>query len=504
MNFVSESARILAVFPTPSISHQVVFRPLTQELARRGHEVVVITTDPAYPKGEAPGNLTEVDVHDVSYTIWSKVMSMTSTGKRQDLHSQVEFSLRLFGEIFEKQIQSDEVRAIIRNKKQKFDLLIVEALIAPTLAFSHIFKAPVIQISSFTSVRGDYEAMGAPTHPILYPEMTNQKLYNLSIWERLSVVWRWLLIRDLYGDIEVLENEMLKRNFGPSMPELAELRNNVDMLFLNMHPIWEDNRPVPPGVVFMGSIHQNPVKELPKELKSYLDDSKSGVIYVNLGTNIESILPAEKVQTMLKVFSKMPQNILLKWNAVELNTSSTNIKISKWFPQSDLLRHPKVKLFITQGGLQATNEAISAGVPLIGIPMFGDQWFNVEKYVKHNIGLRVDVDSITEESFENAISTVLNNKSYRKSIIRLRSIMRDEPMSGLQRAVWWTEHVLRHGGARHLRAPAANISWGQYLELELLVILLALVLSVIIALLGAVYFAWVYWEYTDDKKVKTS
>lgn len=46
----NESARILAVYPTPSISHQVVFRPLMQELAKRGHDVVVITADPAFQK----------------------------------------------------------------------------------------------------------------------------------------------------------------------------------------------------------------------------------------------------------------------------------------------------------------------------------------------------------------------------------------------------------------------------------------------------------------------
>lgn len=46
----NEAARILAIFPAPSISHQVVFRPLTQALAKRGHEIVVITPDPAFQK----------------------------------------------------------------------------------------------------------------------------------------------------------------------------------------------------------------------------------------------------------------------------------------------------------------------------------------------------------------------------------------------------------------------------------------------------------------------
>lgn len=100
-----EAARILAVFPTPSISHQVVFRPLTQELARRGHEVVVVTTDPAFPKGQAPLNLTEIDVHDLSYSAWKRFVE-TSDGTHDDWLSKVEIALNLLLHIFEQQMKA--------------------------------------------------------------------------------------------------------------------------------------------------------------------------------------------------------------------------------------------------------------------------------------------------------------------------------------------------------------------------------------------------------------
>ncbi|CAH2058054.1 unnamed protein product, partial [Iphiclides podalirius] len=73
-------------------------------------------------------------------------------------------------------------------------------------------------------------------------------------------------------------------------------------------------------------------------------------------------------------------------------------------------RHPNVKLFITQGGLQSTDEAITAGVPLIGIPMLGDQWYNVEKYVHHGIGVRLDIENLTEELLKNAIIEVAEDE----------------------------------------------------------------------------------------------
>lgn len=35
-------------------------------------------------------------------------------------------------------------------------------------------------------------------------------------------------------------------------------------------------------------------------------------------------------------------------------------------------------------------------------------------------------------------------------------------MSGLEKAVWWTEYVIRHNGAHHLKNPALNMPWYQY------------------------------------------
>lgn len=72
--------------------------------------------------------------------------------------------------------------------------------------------------------------------------------------------------------------------------------------------------------------------------------------------------------------------------------------------------HPNVKLFITQGGLQSTDETINAAVPVIGIPMLGDQWYNVENYVDHKIGLQLDITTLTEKDFLDAVLTVVSEK----------------------------------------------------------------------------------------------
>ena len=75
-----------------------------------------------------------------------------------------------------------------------------------------------------------------------------------------------------------------------------------------------------------------------QELKSYLDSSKNGVIYISFGTNVEpSSLPPERLQILVKVLGRVPYDVLWKWNKDELPGKTENMRISKWLPQSDLL-----------------------------------------------------------------------------------------------------------------------------------------------------------------------
>lgn len=41
--------------------------------------------------------------------------------------------------------------------------------------------------------------------------------------------------------------------------------------------------------------------------------------------------------------------------------------------------------------------------------MIADQWYNVEKYVHHKIGLKLDISTLTKEGLINAIETVITN-----------------------------------------------------------------------------------------------
>lgn len=79
---------------------------------------------------------------------------------------------------------------------------------------------------------------------------------------------------------------------------------------------------------------------------------------------------------------------------------------------------------------------------------------------------------------------MLSNFSYRHNMERLREMMRDQPQTSLERAVWWTEYVLRHGGAKHLRAAGANRSWSDYLMVDVIGVIFGSICFLLVVFYG--------------------
>ena len=69
---------------------------------------------------------------------------------------------------------------------------------------------------------------------------------------------------------------------------------------------------------------------------------------------------------------------------------------------------------------------------------------------------------------------------YKRRIHEVRNLWYDVPMTGLDRAVWWSEYVIKHKGAKHLRSPAADISWCDYFLVDV-------VLTTVLVISGTIY-----------------
>ncbi|KAF5307251.1 hypothetical protein FQR65_LT06967 [Abscondita terminalis] len=75
-----------------------------------------------------------------------------------------------------------------------------------------------------------------------------------------------------------------------------------------------------------------------------------------------------------------------------------------------------------------------------------------------------------------AIQEAINNPKYRETVKMYAELLGDQSSTGLERAIWWTEYVLRHKGAPHLRNPAYDLPWYQYYYLDVIAFCLAVVI----------------------------
>lgn len=75
-----------------------------------------------------------------------------------------------------------------------------------------------------------------------------------------------------------------------------------------------------------------------------------------------------------------------------------------------LLEHPNCKLFITHGGIHGLMETIDAGVPIIGFPIFGDQFQNLKSSQENGFCIISDIYSLVEEIFERDVKLILTDQ----------------------------------------------------------------------------------------------
>lgn len=77
-----------------------------------------------------------------------------------------------------------------------------------------------------------------------------------------------------------------------------------------------------------------------------------------------------------------------------------------------------MKLFVYHGGLSGMNEAILNQVPILGIPIFSDQYRNIANAVHLGIGLSLDYNSLDKNTFLLAAKEIINNEKYVQSFER--------------------------------------------------------------------------------------
>ncbi|XP_047422672.1 UDP-glucuronosyltransferase 2B20-like isoform X4 [Sciurus carolinensis] len=259
-------------------------------------------------------------------------------------------------------------------------------------------------------------------------------------------------------------------------------------------------RPSLPNVDFLGGLHCRPAKPLPKEMEDFVQSSgENGVVVFSLGSLVGT-LNEERANVIASALAQIPQKVLWRFDGKKPDTLGPNTRLFKWIPQRDLLGHPKTKAFITHGGTNGIYEAIYHGIPMVGIPLFADQYDSISHMKIKGAAVRLDFNTMSSTDLLKALNTVIKEPSYKENAMRLSRIHHDQPVKPLDRAVFWIEFVMRHKGAKHLRIAAHDLSWFQYYSLDVVGFLLACVVTVIFIITKCCLFCCQMFAKTGKKK----
>ncbi|KAL1453033.1 hypothetical protein WDU94_007209 [Cyamophila willieti] len=469
---------ILVIFPHHGQSHFMNVQPFLKELARRGDNVTVISFYPLKPH-ERMKNYHDISLagclqmhnNNVSFSMFEGPITYLS----RTLHNVLALYMmsdEVTSSIFQVPALKEFTHRVL-NDGHNFDLVIVETFQTDVfLGLIHRMNVPFISVTTCNLFPWSSERIGQPQNPSYVP--TNIDIFNskMTLIERIKNTMSLLFTQFAYHYIFVPKDQKIANdNFGPGLPPLSAIAKNTSLILANIHFSLNLPRPVVPQLIEVGGLHIQPAKPLPKDLEQFLNSSTNGVIYFCMGSLLRGeTFPIEKRQAFLAAFSKLPLNVLWKYEGDTLPGQPSNVKILPWTPQRDILSHPNIKLFINHGGLLGTTEAVYEGVPMLGIPMFGDQHLNMNAIQSLGAGLVLDYKTLNQHSILNGIRTVLKPE-YKINAKRLQAQYRDRPMSAMETAIYWTDYVIRHKGAPHLRTAAVHMPWYQLLCLDILLII---------------------------------
>lgn len=253
------SARILSIFPVASYSHNMIYRQITLELHSRGHEIVVLTTNPLREKSPE-NNYTEIDLSFLYQNVDNREFSTAFDRNRIEVMYTFSFDI-------EKKAHSvfnlPEVQYLIHGNEH-FDLVLLEWSAHPSYcAFAELFKCPLIGVRPMALKVEGNDAVGNPFTPSYMP--LNYMHYDNDFWGRLTNTFLTIAVRVFYSQYVLPRSEnMVKMYFKNHSKYIGDIEKNVSLVLVNTYPVLTGVRPLVPAVIEIGGVHlQKKIPDLP-------------------------------------------------------------------------------------------------------------------------------------------------------------------------------------------------------------------------------------------------
>ncbi|XP_013373929.1 PREDICTED: UDP-glucuronosyltransferase 2A3-like [Chinchilla lanigera] len=362
------------------MSHWLNLKTLLEELVKRGHEVTVLTPSNSffidYRKPSAfhfevipvptHNNASEIRVNEfieLAVNVMPTLPLWQSGRLLQKVFLQATEDLKLV-------CASTVYNHSLMQKLQQsmYDVMLTDPLVPCGELVAEMLGIPFVNtLRYFTGYTIEKYCGQLPAPPSYVPVPMGGLTSRMTFMERVKN----LLLSFLFDfwfqqyDFQVWDQFYSEALGRPTT--LCETMGKAEIWLIRTYWDIEFPRPYLPNFEFVGGLHCKPAKPLPP--------------------------------------------VLWRYKGKEPATIGPNTRLFDWIPQNDLLGHPKTKAFITHGGTNGIYEAIYHGVPMVGVPIFGDQYDNVAHMKAKGAAVQVNIHTMTSADLLGALRAVINDPS---------------------------------------------------------------------------------------------
>ncbi|CAG5129675.1 unnamed protein product [Candidula unifasciata] len=477
----NSAGKTVVFFPPPLTSYFIYHTNIAGALARMGHDVYLCVPHYLISK-----NLVkDKDVKILEYgeqlgDITGKAMKNTNMMEKfwagDSLHpaSTMFMASAEFGRVTV-EILSDKV-LVEKIRRLKPDLLVVDSIPfnMNMIVLPYLLDVPYALVGTLH----DVVLSKVPYSPATPTMLVKSHKDRMSFFNRVQHFF-WYVAQinfDLYYDSSCVSK------FAPHKPyrSINELAANAEVFIIELDHILDYPRPTLPNTKLIGGSSPSLAKPLTGELLKFVNESKNGIIVMTFGGTVVN-LPPHFTSKMASAFKQLDLRVV--WRVNMTSPDPKQILTSTWIPQNDLLGHEKTKLFVSHCGKNGQYEALYHGVPILCMPIFGDQYYNAERVADKELGLYADMRTASTEQLAAMLKEIIYQKKYTENMKRASSLYRELYKDPKQEAAYWLDHVMKYGGD-YMRSAGQQMPWYQLYVLDVI----AFLLTVLLAALFIIYF----------------
>uniref|UniRef100_A0A8C9XIE8 UDP-glucuronosyltransferase n=1 Tax=Sander lucioperca TaxID=283035 RepID=A0A8C9XIE8_SANLU len=463
-------------------SHWVGIKAIAQEMGRRGHRVTVLIPEISIRMG--PGKHYDTVTYPVPYdkAHIDSIMSSNKDMMQTSAHSFTEKIWKGFSKIQKitgfihttAESLLFNVSLISHLAQQNFDAVLTDPMVPTGSLIARKFGIPTINLLRGIPCSLDMKSAGCPSPPSYVPRFLTRYTDKMSFQERAFNTLVSTYSQITYALLCTFVHLCSVMPLTYRWLYWTEVLSESAIWLLRMDFTLEFPRPIMPNVVLVGGINCNVRHPLP-EVRSWVS-GEHGFVVFTLGTML-SDLPEETTSVFLEAFRQIPQKVIWRYTGQVPDSFPENVKLMKWVPQNDLLAHPGARAFITHAGSHGLFEGLCHAVPMVMMPIAGDQADNAVRFASRGAGVVLDIYSITTESLLQGLNEVINDTSY----LMKKKLLKSRYKENMQ------------------KLPAVlDLNWLQYYCLDVIAVLATVVLFFVILIVKCLKLC--LWKLSRKRK----